>query len=90
MNRGNCSEDNCALSVLATVISTPESHRAVIDAGSKILTSDLFGLKGYGYIIGYPKLVLSSLSEEHGVLLRRMHIRKLAKNTNNTQPRLCC
>ncbi len=69
MNRGNCSEDNCALSVLATVISTPEAHRAVIDAGSKILTSDLFGLKGYGYIIGYPKLVISSLSEEHGCII---------------------
>ena len=37
MNRGNCSEDNCALSVLATVISTPEAHRAVIDVISLIL-----------------------------------------------------
>ena len=68
MNRGNCSESECGLTVLATVVSTPEPHRAVIDAGSKVLTSDLFGLIGHGYIVGYPELVISSLSEEHGCI----------------------
>ena len=69
MNRGNCSQSDCGLTVLATVVSTPEPHRAVIDAGSKVLTSDLFGLTGYGYIVGYPELVISHLSEEHGCII---------------------
>jgi D-serine deaminase-like pyridoxal phosphate-dependent protein len=38
---GHCSEDDCAMHVLATVVSRPTADRAVIDAGSKALTSDL-------------------------------------------------
>ena len=66
--RGVCGLDDCALTVLATVVSTPTQHRAIIDAGSKILTTDLFGLEGYGLIAGLPGLTVSSLSEEHGIV----------------------
>ncbi len=66
VERGTCTEKDCALTVLATVVSTPTTDRAVIDAGSKVLTSDLSNLNGYGYIVGYPNLTISSLSEEHG------------------------
>ena len=38
----------------------------VIDAGSKALTSDLLGMTGYGYVVGYPEAVIYGLSEEHG------------------------
>ena len=31
---------DCALTVLATVVSTPSAHRLVLDAGSKTLSSD--------------------------------------------------
>jgi len=58
----------CALTVLATVVSRPTATRAVIDAGSKALTSDLGGLEGHGRIIGYETAVIKSLSEEHGVV----------------------
>ena len=40
--------------MLATVVSTPTPGRAIIDAGSKVLASDLLGLDGHGYIIGHP------------------------------------
>ena len=60
--------DDCALSVLATVVSRPTPERAVIDAGSKALTSDTLGLSGYGHVTGYPGAVIASLSEEHGVI----------------------
>ncbi len=63
-----CTVDNCALHVLATVVSTPTSTRAVIDAGSKILTYDLNGLKNYGEIRSSNHLVVTGLSEEHGVV----------------------
>lgn len=64
--RGVCDWADCALTVLATVISTPAEGRAVIDAGSKVLTSDLLGLEGYGHVLGRPDLKIDQLSEEHG------------------------
>lgn len=66
--RGICSWDDCALSVLVTVISVPAENRAVIDAGSKVLTSDLLGLNGHGHVLGRPDIHIAGLSEEHGVL----------------------
>ena len=69
MERGVCSEENCALSVLVTVVSTPTPKRAVVDAGSKVLTTDLFGLEGHGYVIGHPELNITQLSEEHACIV---------------------
>ncbi|WP_377191151.1 D-TA family PLP-dependent enzyme [Ruegeria meonggei] len=66
--RGVCTWEDCALSVLATVISVPADNRAIIDAGSKVLTSDLLGLEGHGYVLGRPDILVQGLSEEHGVL----------------------
>lgn len=60
--------DDCALTVLATVVSRPTENRAVIDAGSKALTSDTLGLDGFGLVLGYPDAAIRSLSEEHGVI----------------------
>ena len=58
--------DDCALTVLATVVSRPTDNRCIIDAGSKSLTSDTLGMVGFGYILGYPDAVITGLSEEHG------------------------
>ena len=52
--------------VLATVVSRPTEGRAILDAGSKTLSSDLNGLEGYGFVREYPQLVLAGFSEEHG------------------------
>lgn len=60
--------EDCALTVLATVVSRPTATRAVIDAGSKTLSSDTPGLEGFGRIIGYEDALLKGLSEEHGVV----------------------
>lgn len=59
---------DCALTVLTTVVSRPTDTRAVIDAGSKALTSDTLGLQGFGLILGYPDAVIGALSEEHGMV----------------------
>ncbi|HKK57802.1 D-TA family PLP-dependent enzyme [Marinobacter sp.] len=66
--RGVCGWDDCALSVMATVISVPADDRAVIDCGTKVLTSDLLGLDGSGHVLGRPDIKVAGLSEEHGVL----------------------
>ncbi|MBX2880957.1 MAG: D-TA family PLP-dependent enzyme [Granulosicoccus sp.] len=66
--RGTCNVNDCAGVVLATVVSMPTPERAVIDAGSKALTSDLLGLDGHGHVIEYPDSQIVALSEEHGTL----------------------
>lgn len=60
--------EDCALTVLATVVSRPTEDRAIIDAGSKALTSDLLGMTGHGLIEAYPEAVIVGLSEEHGTI----------------------
>jgi D-serine deaminase-like pyridoxal phosphate-dependent protein len=65
---GHCTQDQCAMTVLTTVVSRPTADRAVIDAGSKSLTSDLLGFEDHGLIIGYPGARIIGLSEEHAVV----------------------
>ena len=68
MAYGVASFADCALTVLATVVSRPTATRAVIDAGSKSLTSDTLGLDGFGVIQGHEEIVITALSEEHGII----------------------
>jgi len=68
IERGTCQEADCAGVVLTTVVSMPTPERAVIDAGSKTLSSDLLGLHGYGYVVDHPTAEIVGLSEEHGTL----------------------
>ena len=63
---------DCALTVLATVISRPAEVRAVIDAGSKVFALDkgVHGkemVRGFGLVLG-TKATLERLSEEHGIM----------------------
>jgi len=60
--------DDCAETVLTTVVSTPTETRAIVDAGSKALTSDLSPLPGYGIIRSLGDAPLYQLNEEHGYL----------------------
>ncbi len=66
--RGVGGFEDCALTVLATVVSRPTEDRAIIDAGSKALTSDTLGMEGFGLIEAYPEAVIVGLSEEHGTI----------------------
>lgn len=65
---GHCSVEDCAMTILATVVSRPTPDRAILDAGSKALTSDLLGFSDYGLILDYPDAVITGLSEEHGTV----------------------
>ncbi len=64
-----CTFDDCAMSILATVVSVSGRERAVLDSGSKTLALDMTRPKpdGYGLVIGTESR-LSGLSEEHGVV----------------------
>jgi D-serine deaminase-like pyridoxal phosphate-dependent protein len=66
---GSVPLDDCALHVVATVVSRPTLDRAIVDAGSKALTSDLAaGADGYGRLLEHPEADIVQLSEEHGWL----------------------
>jgi D-serine deaminase-like pyridoxal phosphate-dependent protein len=71
MGIGIATLDDCALSVITTVVSTSVPGRAIIDAGSKTLSSDrhLAGdERGFGMVKTDPDAELEQLSEEHGHL----------------------
>lgn len=65
---GHCTNENLAMHILATVVSRPAPGRAVLDCGSKALTSDLLGFVDHGVIEGFEGARIVSLSEEHGVV----------------------
>lgn len=67
---GACGWDECAYSVLATVVSTAVPAQAVVDAGSKALAKEELRASGggYGALLDRPEVAVSSLSEEHGIL----------------------
>jgi D-serine deaminase-like pyridoxal phosphate-dependent protein len=69
---GACSWDDCALTVLATVVSTAVPNQAVVDAGTKALGREPMrgtdSAEGFGCVLGHPEVVVKSMSEEHGIL----------------------
>jgi D-serine deaminase-like pyridoxal phosphate-dependent protein len=66
---GVCSWDDCALTVLATVVSTAVPGQAVIDAGAKALGREPAGPEdGFAALLDRPEVTVQRLSEEHGIL----------------------
>ena len=75
---GAATLDDCALTVLSTVVSKPAADRIILDCGSKTLTSD--GARGFGNPAGYgvvltedgtavdESLTIERLSEEHATV----------------------
>ncbi len=72
--------EDCALTVMATIVSKPAPDRLVLDSGSKTLSSDPargFGRpSGHGVVLAGldssepdPRLRVARLSEEHAVVL---------------------
>jgi D-serine deaminase-like pyridoxal phosphate-dependent protein len=68
---GACTLDECALTVLATVVSTAVPGQAVIDAGSKAIGREPMrggGADGFGGLLHDPAIVVKAMSEEHGIV----------------------
>src|SRR5215475_2101975 len=68
VSSGTATWNNCAMRVRATVVSRPTDGRAILDCGTKVLTSDQYGQKGFGHVMEYPEAVVANLSEEHGIV----------------------
>ena len=68
---GWCGWEDCAATVLATVISVAVPGQAVIDAGTKALGREpVRGAddEGFGVLMSHPDVLVARMSEEHGVL----------------------
>lgn len=68
---GACAWDDCALTVLATVVSTSVPGQVVTDAGSKALGREPLRAEhddGFGALLERPEVPVRAMSEEHGIL----------------------
>jgi D-serine deaminase-like pyridoxal phosphate-dependent protein len=67
---GACTWDDCAATILTTVVSTARQGFALIDGGSKTFTSDR--LPGpevtFGRVVESPEVLFYNMNEEHGYL----------------------
>ena len=68
MISGACSLQQCAASILVTVVSSPEAGRMIIDGGSKTFSSDRLvnGETGHGHLVEAPGASFHKMNEEHG------------------------
>ena len=88
---GTATWDQCAMLVRTTVVSRPTADRAILDAGSKVLTSDQYGMKGYGHLVEHPAAVVTGLSEEHGIVdLSACPDRPAVGDVVHVVPNHCC
>jgi D-serine deaminase-like pyridoxal phosphate-dependent protein len=68
---GFCEWEECALSVVVTVVSASDPSRVMVDGGSKTFSSDQEKsgkLGGFGQVREYPGVSIGWVSEEHGGL----------------------
>lgn len=66
---GFCTLDDCAVTIVCTVVSDAVAGQVVLDGGTKTFASDRCGPapnSGHGYILKYPDAMISKLTEEHG------------------------
>ena len=69
---GACGWEDCAVSVLATVVSTARKGQVIIDGGSKTFSSDRLSPipeeVSFGRLVEAPGAVFTRMNEEHGFI----------------------
>ncbi|MEN6608342.1 MAG: alanine racemase [Bryobacteraceae bacterium] len=68
---GACTIEDCAASMLATVVSTSRPGQMIIDGGSKTFSSDRLvtgGEPSFGLMTDDPRAVFFNMNEEHGYI----------------------
>jgi D-serine deaminase-like pyridoxal phosphate-dependent protein len=66
---GACQFDECAASILTTIVSTAKKGQMIVDGGSKTFSSDRPtnpGEVSFGHIVEAPEAVFTKMNEEHG------------------------
>lgn len=67
--QGLCTLEDCAVRVITTVVSTSVAGQVVVDAGSKVFSSDALSAgpkRGFGRVMEIEGATISKLNEEHG------------------------
>jgi D-serine deaminase-like pyridoxal phosphate-dependent protein len=67
---GAAALDDCALTVLATVVSKPAKDRLIFDSGSKTLTND--GARGFTPTPGFGEVVRADMTPDTNLLIERL------------------
>jgi D-serine deaminase-like pyridoxal phosphate-dependent protein len=68
---GEATFDDCAVTIMATVVSTSRPGYAIVDGGSKTFSSDFLAgttEASFGRVTEAPEAVFYNLNEEHGFL----------------------
>ena len=91
VHSGIATWDDCAMHVRTTVVSRPTEDRAIIDAGSKVLTREQYYVKNFGHVVEYPDAVVVNVSEEHGMIdLSASPAKPKVGDVINIVPNHCC
>jgi D-serine deaminase-like pyridoxal phosphate-dependent protein len=67
---GVATPEECALTVLGTVVSRPTPERAILDIGSKALGREIMNTdtRGFGVVLEHDEVTITALYEEHGIV----------------------
>jgi D-serine deaminase-like pyridoxal phosphate-dependent protein len=66
---GACALEDCAASILVTVVSHARRERMIVDGGSKTFSSDVaVGVPGFGRLTDAPGALFGRMNEEHGFI----------------------
>jgi D-serine deaminase-like pyridoxal phosphate-dependent protein len=71
MRSGACALEDCAATILATVVSTARSGQMIIDGGSKTFSSDRLANAAevtFGHLVEAPGTRFHKMNEEHGFI----------------------
>ena len=66
---GACGWEDCAASILTTVVSTARPHQVILDGGSKTFSSDRLANSSevtFGKLVEAPEAKFHKMNEEHG------------------------
>ena len=79
------------MQVRATVVSRPTADRAIIDAGSKVLTREQYYVKNFGRVVEYPDAVVSDTFRGARIVdLSRSRQRPQVGDVVSVVPNHCC
>ena len=65
---GACGWEDCAATILTTVVSTSVADQFIIDGGSKTFSSDKSAEPGCGIVVQAKDALFARMNEEHGIV----------------------
>lgn len=86
---GACAPEDCAATIITTVVSTAVPGQYVIDGGSKTFSSDKAAADGFGVILDTPYALFEKMNEEHGYVTDAGHHRRVGDRVRVLPNHIC-